>query len=119
MFLALVVLGQAVSLSGLTSYGMRMGGDWTSPENIFLLVSDYTLAILLLYLIYFADSTLAVCFTLGALGLTHLFRCAQRMIGMPNPFCVGLPLTLLNTGQMVLATVLWGICFAYKGMLLA
>ena len=115
-FLAIVVLCEAIALSGLTSYGIRMGSDWISPENVLLLASDYVLASLLLYLIYFTDSTLAVCFSLGAIGVTHLFRCMQKTVGMPRPFCASLPLTLLNSGKLVLAAVLWGMCFAYKGV---
>ena len=115
--LAIFVLGESVALSGLTSHGVRMGSDWISPENILLLVSDYTLASLLLYLLYFTNSTLAICFALGALGLTHLFRCVQRSVGMSRPFCASLPMTLLNMAKLVLAVALWGICFASKGML--
>lgn len=115
--LAIIVLGEALALSGLTSHGIRMGTDWVSPENTILLVSDYSLASLLLYLIYFTDSMLAICFALGSLGLTHLFRCLQRVVGMPRPFCASTPVTLLNIGKLVLAAVLWGICFASKGML--
>jgi len=117
MLLAVIVLGESFALSGLTSHGIRMGSDWISPENILLLASDYTLAILLLYLIYFTNSTLAICFALGALGLTHLFRCVQRSVGMPRPFCASMPMVLLNMGKLVLAVALWGICFASKGML--
>ena len=114
-FLAVIVLVEAFALSGLTSHGVNMGALWISPENILLLASDYTLATLLLYLIYFTDSTLAICFALGALGLTHLFRCVQRVIGMSRPFCASMPMTLLNMGKLVLAVALWGICFASKG----
>ena len=114
--LAVIVLGEALALSGLASHGVRMGSEWISPENLLLLASDYTLASLLLYLIYFTDSTLAICLALGALGVTHLFRCVQRGIGMSRPFCASELMARLNMGKLVLAVVVWGICFASKGM---
>ena len=114
--LAVVVLGEALALSGLTPHGVRMGSEWISPENVFLLVSDYVLAALLLYLIHFTSSTLAICFALGALSLTHLFRCVQKRVGMPRPFCASKLMTRLNLSKLVLTVIIWGICFASKGM---
>ena len=112
IFLAVIVVVEAVALSGLTKLGIRSDEPWLSPENIFLLLSDYVLGILLIYLLVTGDSQLATCFTLGSIGITHLFRCVQRVMDMPRPFCANTVMVLLNMGKLVMGSVLWGICVA-------
>ena len=113
--LGVIVLVEAVALSGLTRHGVKMGQEWISPENVFLLVSDYVLALTMIYLLNFTESRLAICFAVGALGLTHLFRCVQRIVDMPRPFCATTPMILLNMAKLVFAAVLWGMCLNLGG----
>jgi|GEM_PF-2705084 len=110
--LAVGVLVTAVVVTLFTPNGLKAGAEFTSPENVFLLLSDYVLGALLLVVALNENARLALCFSLGALALTHLFRCAQKIIGMPRPFCVTTGSTLFNVSKAVVASTLWGICFA-------
>ena len=112
LILSAVVLIEAVALSGITKLGVGARAAWLSPENVFLLLSDYVLGVLLVWLLITDTSSLATCFVLGAVGLTHLFRCVPRVIGMPRPFCATTAMVLLNMAKLVVGAVLWGVCLA-------
>jgi len=112
VLLAAVVLGSALYVSALSKHGLRAGSAWASPENVFLLVSDFIVGALLLLVALLPDARLSVCFALGTLAITHLFRCAQKIIDMPRPYCATTSTTLFNVSKAVTAAALWGVCFA-------
>ena len=110
--LSVWVLGEAVVLTVMPGIGIRLKHAWTSPENLFTLFSDYLLGGWLLYSHFVPVEKLGVCLLLGALGLTHLFRCTQAILGLPRPFCTNKVLMLMNIARLSIALFLWGVCVA-------
>ncbi len=112
LILGIWVAIEAIALTVLPRFGLHAGDVWVSPENVFTLFSDYFLGGWLLYSTFAPVARLATCLLLGALALTHLFRCAQVILGLPRPFCSTKVMMLINLGKLSLALSLWGVCVA-------
>ncbi|MDH4140504.1 MAG: hypothetical protein OEV43_08025 [Coriobacteriia bacterium] len=110
LVLGVWVVGASLVMTFFPGMGLRKGEEWASPENVFLLFSDYLLGGWLLFSVWAPVAPLGGCLLLGALALTHLFRCTQVILGLPRPFCMSKLTILLNVIRLTLAAALWGAC---------